>query len=111
MIRRPPRSTRTDTLVPDSTLFRALEIRVSVAERADRCTDGSGCRPGHRVGKPEGLDLDSQLVRQLEHGVGRGKKTIEGYVAFEVAAECGIDRKRTRLNSSHSCASRMPSSA
>src|SRR3546814_17757565 len=31
MIRRPPRSTRTDTLVPYTTLFRSLEERVRVA--------------------------------------------------------------------------------
>src|SRR3546814_5073554 len=31
--------------------------------------------------------------------------------AFDLGAFDGVDRKSTRLNSSHSCASRMPSSA
>src|SRR3546814_6029070 len=31
--------------------------------------------------------------------------------AFRIAVGVGFDRKSTRLNSSHSCASRMPSSA
>src|SRR3546814_11279360 len=32
MIRRPPRSTRTDTLFPDTTLFRSLELASRIAE-------------------------------------------------------------------------------
>src|SRR3546814_13778942 len=42
MIRRPPRSTRTDTLFPDTTLFRSRammlesEVRTNPAMRADR---------------------------------------------------------------------------
>src|SRR3546814_5693294 len=38
-------------------------------------------------------------VRKFRHGVGEEENQI------------GADRKSTRLNSSHSCASRMPSSA
>src|SRR3546814_10600434 len=33
MIRRPPRSTRTDTLFPYTTLFRSLRMRVSISPR------------------------------------------------------------------------------
>src|SRR3546814_2762472 len=36
MIRRPPRSTRTDTLFPYTTLFRSVRVCVS----ADRCRSG-----------------------------------------------------------------------
>src|SRR3546814_6298660 len=36
MIRRPPRSTRTDTLFPYTTLFRSRIIKQDLAERADR---------------------------------------------------------------------------
>src|SRR3546814_8108365 len=36
MIRRPPRSTRTDTLFPYTTLFRSRIIEQDLAERADR---------------------------------------------------------------------------
>src|SRR3546814_13543999 len=48
MIRRPPRSTRTDTLFPYTTLFR------SVAQRAD-----VGIAPQH----PEAVDLERQTFR------------------------------------------------
>src|SRR3546814_20874595 len=34
MIRRPPRSTRTDTLFPYTTLFRSLALELVVADRA-----------------------------------------------------------------------------
>src|SRR3546814_15952055 len=36
MIRRPPRSTRTDTHLPDTTLFRSLEGAVNVKASAER---------------------------------------------------------------------------
>src|SRR3546814_13387938 len=71
MIRRPPRSTRTDTLFPYTTLFRSRQGEV------------------HRP------------VRQVRAPL-RGRYHVHGGPA---------DRKSTRLNSSHYCASRMPSSA
>src|SRR3546814_9481101 len=37
MIRRPPRSTRTDTLFPYTTLFRSGEVRHSRALQRERC--------------------------------------------------------------------------
>src|SRR3546814_17774013 len=39
MIRRPPRSTRTDTLFPYTTLFRSVELWPSQREAAQRSTD------------------------------------------------------------------------
>src|SRR3546814_4973875 len=47
MIRRPPRSTRTDTLFPYTTLFRSRAQEGDVAGRADRGT--------HRTGRTAGL--------------------------------------------------------
>ena len=37
--------------------------------------------------------------------------SLEGKIAFVTGASYGIDRKSTRLNSSHTDISRMPSSA
>ena len=51
------------------------------------------------------LDRDTNLRRILDVAV-RGFRAEDGYVAL-----VGEDRKSTRLNSSHSRASRMPSSA
>src|SRR3546814_4935763 len=58
MIRRPPRSTRTDTLFPYTTLFRSLPRR-RVDDGADRgggAADGQGCR--HRPGVVRNLRRD-----------------------------------------------------
>src|SRR3546814_12135751 len=46
MIRRPPRSTRTDTLFPYTTLFRSDHLRRTFREVARR-----DCRPGFPSGK------------------------------------------------------------
>src|SRR3546814_9680367 len=51
MIRRPPRSTRTDTLFPYTTLFRSLADAERIADRDDRIDPGhtgeaNGYRPG-----------------------------------------------------------------
>src|SRR3546814_17281854 len=74
MRRRPPRSTRTDTLFPYTTLFRS-QCRRQVSWLADRCP-----RPPSRL--PSGV-------------IGRGLP------AYSCEGSHGIDRKSTRLNSSH----------
>src|SRR3546814_2391478 len=47
MIRRPPRSTRTDTLFPYTTLFRSVDhIGAGIAHCRPRADGGVGSRPG-----------------------------------------------------------------
>src|SRR3546814_15282863 len=95
MIRRPPRSTRTDTLFPDTTLFR------SVAAGAARDRRGIG-----------GAAPVEQVVARARHVADHLDRTLTG--AARVAAAdpwhavvsfvgLGLleDRKSTRLNSSH----------
>src|SRR3546814_4062977 len=58
MIRRPPRSTRTDTLFPYTTLFRSDELWIHWAslasfDAADRGADKDGCEHGEDVGLHE----------------------------------------------------------
>src|SRR3546814_16439319 len=71
MIRRPPRSTRTDTLFPYTTLFRSLRRRQR--RRQDRARDR----------------------RRRAHGAGAG--AVRGRRPRPPPA----DRKSSRLNSSH----------
>src|SRR3546814_5963525 len=112
MIRRPPRSTRTDTLFPYTRLFR------SGAEGLTRARHGDGGRrrPLAIVGAaerraPEGDDgVADELVDRpamVEHDVGQA---VEIFVEQPCdrfrrhrMAELGeaLDRKSTRLNSSH----------
>src|SRR3546814_20134519 len=89
MLRRPPRSTRTDTLFPYTTLFRSL---------GKGQTPGAPLHPPRILVGPEGVDravlvairLDAleDLLAVVQH---RGRR-VEGD---------GSDRKSTRLNSSH----------
>src|SRR3546814_14189772 len=80
MIRRPPRSTRTDTLFPYTTLFRSHAVLFDL--------EGLGNRTLHE-----------------HHFEGQPLVAPDGRVVAEqdaVGGECRLeDRKSTRLNSSH----------
>src|SRR3546814_2462843 len=54
MIRRPPRSTRTDTLFPYTTLFRSAQWLIATAKRSNRLRvfDGESGEPLRTVGGP-----------------------------------------------------------
>src|SRR3546814_14175131 len=86
MIRLPPRCTLTDTLFPYTTLVRSL----------------SPARGLHRHARGR-----QQLGPPAEDPSARGPQREE----CPRRRRLGRDRKSTRLNSSHYCASRMPSSA
>src|SRR3546814_20072842 len=85
MIRRPPRSTRTDTLFPYTTLFRSPRqpLRRLLPRRRIRLSPGGGAQ----VADP-GAD-----TRGAREGVVR----LRGWVRPNGRG----DRKSTRLNSSH----------
>src|SRR3546814_20873781 len=88
MIRRPPRSTRTDTLFPYTTLFRSISDVLAADEvleigRADLCRiveDGS-CN----------LAVPVEILGYVDRGDGESERLAGGIA----------DRKSTRLNSSH----------
>src|SRR3546814_11771490 len=102
MIRRPPRSTRTYTLFPYSTLFRSLRRdRTNGATNSGRhpraCPEGPSCRatePLQRGQEPVvGMDCRD------EPGNDGLRKTLG---SRETATrDVLVDRKSTRLNSSH----------
>src|SRR3546814_8980590 len=116
MIRRPPRSTRTDTLFPYTTLFRSrlrLEVQADFAGRAVTrfCDDDFGeAEYALHFGRPFlvlRVDLDIvALDRAL--GLARGDIIIlaeheEHHVGvlLDRARFTKVDRKSTRLTSSH----------
>src|SRR3546814_8164072 len=132
IIRRPPRSTRTDTLFPYTTLFRStVMILGAVCTRA--CAFGNVA-----TGKPAGVDHDepdhvAEAVGKLglnhvvitsvdrddlaDGGASQFVRTIEAirksspattveiltpdFIRKPGAIEAVVDRKSTRLNSSH----------
>src|SRR3546814_3813757 len=126
MIRRPPRSTRTDTLLPYTTLFRALQRgahflahRAPLAEHVERDRLGrefTNRDRGAAQGKRRDDDVDAAAV--LEAGIGERGGLVDAaadevadalrdleQMLFVAKLDRGddelADRKSTRLNSSH----------
>src|SRR3546814_14845236 len=96
MIRRPPRSTRTDTLFPYTTLFRSEGPR----PRDDASvTPDAALLQGHGVEHRRGnaRALGGKLVGRWWNFLGPGGADAEASSEHQ----CAQDRKSTRLNSSH----------
>src|SRR3546814_2055074 len=72
MTRRPPRSTRTDTLCPYTTLFRS-------GDRHGRVARGPAGAIGHRhERRPIGLQVTNRLPQLLLAGLVLGREELEG---------------------------------
>src|SRR3546814_10333301 len=102
MIRRPPRSTRTDTLFPYTTLFRSSNRKEKVmATNRDDAAETPRIRAV--------IEDWSEGLRRKDAGRVVGHQG-DGFVMYSLAPplvsqEAGVDglkdRKSTRLNSSH----------
>src|SRR3546814_9424947 len=112
MIRRPPRSTRTDTLFPYTTLFRsAQQLRANgaaqvVSVETERMREGPPlpfdlgtlqeiCSKQLGLDVQETLDIAQALYET--HKATTYPRSDSGYLPESMLA----DRKSTRLNSSH----------
>src|SRR3546814_15848954 len=99
MVPRPPRSTRTDTLFPDTTLFRARCAVMSALHRdelahdaldktvrgAEPKRDTLGLKPAREVGMREGdrmvrLDRVGGFAPIFDHLVERDEEQPDGFV-------------------------------
>src|SRR3546814_4088660 len=81
MIRRPPRSTRTDTLFPYTTLFRSV----------------SGGRPAQDVGSPRKRDNNDKFIRRIESRWNRGSM---GHIPVRWAMEAELGERRSEEHTS-----------
>src|SRR3546814_7380813 len=106
MIRRPPRSTRTDTLFPYTTLFRSYSLLNRDAEKdliPALAHYGAGFIPyfplasGLLTGKYSGQDAQGRLKDNFLN-LGNNFMTERN---LKIVAALDADRKSTRLNSSH----------
>src|SRR3546814_9935035 len=104
MIRLPPRSTCTDSLFPYTTRFRS---------RADLDHDAAALVAEHHRKQAFGVvTTERERVGVADTGGGDLHQHLAGARRIDVDLDdLQRDRKSTRLNSSHYCASRMPSSA
>src|SRR3546814_8870046 len=106
MIRRPPRTTRTDTLFPYTTLFRsparnsiggatsgsAVSRRVSRSFTLESEAAGTAWRHCREGGSDDMLQAVSEAANELE-----GREPGQGHTQRAT----DIDRNSTRLNSRH----------
>src|SRR3546814_14052158 len=86
MIRRPPISTRTDTLVPYTTLFRSRMSETLIVN-------------ARLVNEGREFDGDLRIRDGRIAEIGSGLSAREGATVVDAAGR--RDRKSTRLNSSH----------
>src|SRR3546814_16337141 len=102
MIRRPPRSTRTDTLFPSTTLFRS-QLRDQGADGAIVLNEATTLL--RETDPAAGLNLvvvdsppdDRYSIVQTDHA-GGAETAVKHLLA---GGHATVDRKSTRLNSSH----------
>src|SRR3546814_15745557 len=97
-IRRPPRSTRTDTLFPYTTLFRSSRQRRQ-ASRCDYDAAATTGKPNRLIGHC-GFTSKVAVNRQAKEKI---QYSPQRFWVKQGIVSCPIkpDRKSTRLNSSH----------
>src|SRR3546814_7826129 len=112
MIRRPPRSTRTDTLVPYTTLFRAMDadepnVKRIVAEKEEALRRVEAL--GGIVSRPPSALTDA-AVKDFAERVDVFRRYVHGFreigqacilTTYLTETDAPSDRKSTRLNSRH----------
>src|SRR3546814_13594673 len=98
MIRRPPRSTRTDTLFPYTTLFRSESGLLDLLRASSQLVTLADKPPATAIG----------LRRRAEDDIGRLQTALRSEGYYDATIDLSIDgdarpvdRKSTRLNSSH----------
>src|SRR3546814_8728639 len=103
MILRPPRSTRTDTLFPSSTLFRSLDVVGSIGVDHRE-------RPHLHLVRPAWMPCPNPVDALKEGARGKHSHVLDHDfgAAFDAAQALGrlfrggaLDGKSKRLNSSH----------
>src|SRR3546814_3420229 len=102
MIRLPPRSTRTDTLFPYTTLFRSL-VHHPLKKLLRRLVEHLHRIAAHlAVLRPEDGDVDALLLQRLRHlGMQDDRTDRAGGAELRHENLVSGDRKSTHLNYSH----------
>src|SRR3546814_4756123 len=104
MLRRPPRSTRTDTLFPYTTLFRALAQRWHDAGNQVIVTGRNAAKLEAAIAGRPNMTAMSLDVTDADAIAAFAKDVVAKHPDLNILVNnAGImgDRKSTRLNSSH----------
>src|SRR3546814_1637026 len=109
MIRRPPRSTRTDTLFPYTTLFRSRRRREGARGEQQRCREGGEPRE-FRAGRHHGLlDRFSGSCHFERSAESRARDSSRSLAALEMTA--AVSGTRQRLAADAATAATRPRSS
>src|SRR3546814_17590844 len=100
MIRRPPRSTRTDTLFPDTTLFRS-ELELAGARLLRKLHLSEPFRKHARAAAQEVVHEVGEMIQTLLNETTQRGSRKRKISSRSSKANRSADRKSTRLNSSH----------
>src|SRR3546814_4168633 len=110
MIRRPPRSTRTDTLFPYTTLFRShrqlthfkdFDVHFPAIGPSELVFEAAGQLYLFDLGTEEYREVKISIVDDLESVKPRLVNVRRYLENFSISPDGQRDRKSTRLNSSH----------
>src|SRR3546814_3578382 len=104
MIRRPPRSTRTDTLCPYTTLFRSHCVRSGSIGRGRHLSLGQPFLQDRRQVLPRGEVVEDHArlaLSGLACAASRSSRSFSSSSPIFCSTVHREDRKSTRLNSSH----------
>src|SRR3546814_16551882 len=99
MVRLPPSSTRTDSLFPDTPLFRSARQRARDVDRGIDALFGERARQDDMPVDDRARRIDDRILDVAavgEHRIKRGNRS-----AGRLVDAGALDRKSTRLNSSH----------
>src|SRR3546814_14898926 len=100
MLRRPPRSTRTDTPFPYTTLFRSYALS-QLASAAFGCGQSCTGRPAGHRSELFHLGVEETLAPQIDRLEIGWTKEARDVGRRLLPVDVPEDRKSTRLNSSH----------
>src|SRR3546814_19942234 len=93
MVRRPPRSTRSDTLVPSPTLFRSIEAYIDALPQQVAAAGGDLAKAGVASGLVDKLGSRAEFARMVARLVGRGSdKTAASWSHVKLADYARVAR-------------------
>src|SRR3546814_6558799 len=103
MLRRPPRSTRTDTLFPDTTLFRSFRRQVHHRVRAVPVEHG-----GQRLGVADVGPLEGVARVALDRGERSEEHTSELQSLMRISYAVFCLKKKKKKNHTHITTKQQP---
>src|SRR3546814_5869122 len=104
MIRRPPRSTRTDTLFPDTTLFRSRVTHASQGAASQR-VHAAPPAPGNQSNSPSAMNCSSFVRRRTQHRSEEHTSELQSLMRISYAVFCLKKKNKHKSYPCYNCPS------